>query len=160
MKNISFLVVAVCVLLISCHNEEVIQTEASNNLSSELKMVNIATNQEYIKLTSLEKNIVDMINSSLNGLKGLSLNDSKNLNSYFATINISSDVDNNYQNYILFSKDSKENSSTKLFNGCRVCGISSGIRCARAIVRYIKDNGLKDLDVHITVDGDCYDVKY
>ncbi len=142
-------------------NENLEEVSKKNELNH--KMVNIASYDEYKNLNDNEKKVVDLINSSINGLIGLSLNSKGNLSDYVATFHINLSNSNNLiSDYVLITKSNpKDNVRVVNSESCTACGMVSGIKCAKRILQYIEENGLSDLTVHIHVNGDgCYEITW
>jgi hypothetical protein len=166
------IVVALLSLLVftNCEKENNVLNDTSSEVIADRitssEMTNIVSSEEYNSLNDLEKEVVDMINSSINGLKGFSLNSKDKLSNHYATFNVnSSNSKNQFNNYILISstnsKDYNKSDLSAKDKSCTACGIRTGIKCGRAIIAYISDNGLSDLDVHIHVNEDgCYEISW
>ncbi len=148
-------------LVLSCSDKKENNTQITNEQKSLSKMINITSSEEYKELNDLEKNVVNLINSSINGLRGMALHSKANLSKYYATINIDvRNVDSGLSNYILLSSknnlDYEKSYKTHSSNPFTVCDIREGTKCAKQIIAHIEEKGLSELDVHIEVNNDGY----
>lgn len=172
MKNLSLLKASILLfslLIFTNCNEQVGSLSDLNSKNIEESslsqgMTNIVSIDEYNSLSDEEKEVVDMINSSINGLKGYSINSKGKISNHYAIFNINI-LDKKSNNYVLISSketlDYNKNNLSAKGQECTACGIGSGIKCGKKIISYISDNGLKELDVHIEVDEEgCYKITY
>jgi hypothetical protein len=144
-------------LLISCEDKNI--EPAVELKDTELIIRSIATNEEYNSATDREKEVIDIINSSIAALEGLSLNNkSKNLK-YEATFSIDKDgLSGKFDFLAIGIKEDLANART-MSGSCHVCGLRSGIACAKELLKEVDEKGTVS-GISITKDGDCYDVKW
>ncbi len=156
-------------LLASCLSETADQTEPiiENEELSLSEMTDIATIDQYNELSDTEKSLVDLINSSINGLKGMSLHSKNKLSDHYATINFKMDNSSQiFSDYVLLSsKESLDYQNIlikfSLDSSCTACGIRTGIKCAKEIASYLKEHGIRDIDIHLHVNDDgCFELTW
>lgn len=154
--------------IVSCLNESELETNTQlKDEATLIEMTDIVSSEEYANLSNSEKNIVDLLNSSINGLKGISLHSKENLSNHYATINVSTKNNNSaFSSYILLTSKNnveyqKGYTTRSAGSSCTACGIRTGIKCAKQIIGHIQDNDLSELDINIQVNEDgCYEISW
>jgi hypothetical protein len=158
MKNPSHIFLIALLGILGCETDEA-QIAKAKDMENGVILQSIVSNAEYNKATALEREAVNMINGAIAALKGLSLNEKNASVQYIATFSIDADGKRDSYDYLAISLPDKATNARVKGGSCSVCGLQSGISCAKKIVAAVNENN-GALVVTIKKNGSCYDVMW
>ncbi|MCY4562595.1 MAG: hypothetical protein OXC03_09955 [Flavobacteriaceae bacterium] len=165
MKYIIPIFILLLAILSNCGFKKIIVESDGVETKNDVIALDVLSSEEYQELTQLEKQIIDKIGASINGLKSLSHHSPESVLKYSSTFIVSLDEKSIFNYFILLDV---ENQQEKLMpirenpsrESCESCTLSLGVECARKMIKTVQDNGLSELGVTIKKSNDCYDVSW
>jgi hypothetical protein len=137
-----------------------VSANTNSNISSNVEVTlierdgkySIVTEDEYNNATEFEKRMINQIDAAIAALDVL--NNNKDNSNLSAIVSISKNVNNNFSNAIIISKNEKSQEEILVSGSCTVCGVRSAYSCLKKLEA---DSSLgDDFDVHVTrLDNGC-----
>ena len=142
--------------LVSCKKEDSLRENEKMRLESNRTATNIISAEDYNSLEPQEKKIVEMLNSSILGIKGAAALNGKNISDFTAFIYIGK-TDSKYDHVsVVFNDKEAKSFATTVSTICTLTELKSYLNKAKELMNTDKD---EDFTICVTVNkDDCYDI--
>jgi hypothetical protein len=130
--------------------------------------ISLGSTAEYDGLDKDTKGLVDLINAAVRGLQGIREYNVSGYPSQTATITYSTDRASTRSLFagsiVLAPAETdavaSDATASAEHGSCHVCGLSSAMSSIKKVTKYMNDNHLTEIDVHVKLAGDCVDITY